>query len=544
MSSDVSTSKHLNAEAYQRLILLEAVNRISTALRVADQLDAMVALLAQETQAVIDAAAVTIWLYNSERDELHQVAAAGFPNLNVRLKPGVGIAGQVFVSGQAYISREFKTDPRTHESARLQVPAGLAGAAIPIRTSHETIGVLFVSVLLPRELTADQIRVLTTIAEIAGIAIHRMRLHELTERRLQRITALQTIHLAISASLDLPVTLNILLDQVLAQLQADAADILLFNPSTQTLDCAAARGFRNVTNDNGKRSIALGAGIAGRAAIERRIVTLPNLAAAPDPTLLPHFADDKFVTCFAAPLIARGQIIGVLEIFHRTLRDPNPEWFDFLHTLAELATIAIGNATQFENLGRANLALGVAFDAAIESCARALDRREGEPDGHAASLADLTVRLATALGVPAAQLQHIRRGALLHDIGKLGVPETILQKPDRLNAKEWIEIRKHSVYAYELLAPVEYLHPALAIPYCHHEKWDGTGYPNGLKGEAIPLAARIFAVVDIWDALNSARPYRAAWPPAKILKRLKTLAGTHLDPQCVARFLELLDARA
>ncbi|MCI0475895.1 MAG: GAF domain-containing protein, partial [Anaerolineales bacterium] len=413
----------MNEESYQRLILLEAVNRISTALRVADQLDAMVALLATETQAVIDAAAVTIWLYDSLRDELHQVAAAGFPNLNVRLKPGVGIAGQVFVSGQAYISREFKTDPRTHESARVQVPAGLAGAALPIRTSQETIGVLFVSVLLPRELTADQIRVLSTIAEIAGIAIHRMRLHELTERRLQRITALQTINLAISTSLDLQVTLNILLDQVLAQLQADAADILLFNPSTQTLDCAAARGFRNLASNGEKRSVPLGTGIAGRAAIERRVITLPNLAAAPsDPTLLPRFADDKFVTCFAAPLIARGQILGVLEIFQRALRDPNQEWFDFLRTLAELATIAISNAAQFENLGRANLALGVAFDAAIESWARALDRREDEPDGHAASVADLTVRLATALGVPAAQLPHIRRGALLHDIGKLGVP--------------------------------------------------------------------------------------------------------------------------
>ncbi|MCI0478056.1 MAG: HD domain-containing protein [Anaerolineales bacterium] len=123
------------------------------------------------------------------------------------------------------------------------------------------------------------------------------------------------------------------------------------------------------------------------------------------------------------------------------------------------------------------------------------------------------------------------------------MPETILLKPGHLTAKEWTEIRKHPVYAYELLAPVEHLKPALAIPYCHHEKWDGTGYPNGLKGEAIPLEARIFAVVDIWDALNSARPYRAAWPPAKILKRLKTLAGTHLDPQIVAQFLQLIGVR-
>ena len=524
--------------AYQRLAHFEAVNKLSGALRVAETLDQMLPILANETLAMIDAAAVTIWIHDSARNELCQVAASGFPNLNLRLKPGEGIAGQVFLAGQPHISREFKVDPRTHESARAQVPPNLAGAALPIRTTRETVGVLFVSVLLPRELSSEQVQLLATVAEIAGIAIHRMQLHGLTERRLRRLTALQTVNLAISTSLDLRVTLNILLDQVITQLQADAADILLFNPNTQQLESAAERGFRGA---DVKRVVHLGEGIAGRAAIERQIVIIPDLKqAASSSAGMPNSTDDEFAACLAVPLVARGQIKGVLEIFQRAPHDPDQEWLDFLQTLAELAAIAISNAAQFETLERSKVELGVAFDATIEGWARTLEMLEREPHGHALRVADLTLRLARALKIPETQFVHIRRGALLHDIGKLNVAESILLKPDRLTAKEWTAMRKHPLYAYELLAPIEYLKPALAIPYCHHEKWDGTGYPNGLAGEAIPLEARIFAVVDVWDALRSVRPYHAAWLPAKILQRIHTLAGTHFDPTVVAAFLKLI----
>ena len=533
-----SEKQTLDAGAYQRLAHLEAVNKLSAALRVAGTLDEMLSILASETLAMIDAAAVTIWLHDPVRNELCQVAASGFPNLNVRLKPGEGIAGQVFLSGQSHISREFKVDPRTHESARAQVPPNLAGAALPIRTTRETVGVLLASVLLPRELSSEQVQLLATVAEIAGIAIHRMQLHELTERRLRRLSALQTVNLAISTSLDLRVTLSILLDQVITQLQADAADILLFNPNTQQLESAAERGFRGT---NVKRVVHLGEGIAGRAAIERQIVSVPDLKqTAGYGAGMPCSAGDEFVACLAVPLLARGQIKGVLEIFQRAPHDPDREWLDFLQTLAELAAIAISNAAQFENLGRSNVELGVAFDAVIEGWARTLEMLEREPQGHALRVADLTLRLARALKVPETQFVHIRRGALLHDIGKLNVAESILLKPDRLTAKEWIEMRKHPLYAYELLAPIEYLKPALAIPYCHHEKWDGTGYPNGLAGEAIPLEARMFAVVDVWDALRSVRPYHAAWLPTKILQRIQTLGGTHFDSTVVAAFLKLI----
>jgi HD-GYP domain-containing protein (c-di-GMP phosphodiesterase class II) len=145
----------------------------------------------------------------------------------------------------------------------------------------------------------------------------------------------------------------------------------------------------------------------------------------------------------------------------------------------------------------------------------------------------MTLKLARTMGINADELVHIRRGALLHDIGKMGVPDHILLKPDKLTDEEWVIMRKHPVYAHELLSPIAYLRPALDIPYCHHEKWDGTGYPRGLTGRQIPFSARLFALVDVWDALTSDRPYRKAWSKEKTLEHIHSLAGTHFDPKVV-----------
>ncbi len=183
-----------------------------------------------------------------------------------------------------------------------------------------------------------------------------------------------------------------------------------------------------------------------------------------------------------------------------------------------------------------------AYDATIEGWSRALDLRDHETDGHSRRVTEMTMLLAQAVGVPEEQMIHVRRGALLHDIGKMGVPDRILLKPGPLDEAEWEIMRRHPVLAREMLAPTEFLHPALDIPYCHHEKWDGTGYPQGLCGTEIPLPARLFALVDVWDALPSDRPYRKAWPRERVLDHLRSLAGTHFDPEIVPVFLHLLAA--
>jgi len=205
--------------------------------------------------------------------------------------------------------------------------------------------------------------------------------------------------------------------------------------------------------------------------------------------------------------------------------------------LSGQAAIGIDNFTLFDGLQQSNLELGLAYDATIEGWSHALDLRDKETEGHSQRVTDLSLVLAVRLGLKGDDLINIRRGALLHDIGKMGIPDGILLKPASLSAEEWVIMRKHPQIAYDLLYPIDYLRPALDIPYCHHEKWDGTGYPRGLKGEQIPLVARLFAVVDVWDAMTSDRPYRKAWTKEATLQYLRELSGTHLDPQVVEIFL-------
>lgn len=181
-----------------------------------------------------------------------------------------------------------------------------------------------------------------------------------------------------------------------------------------------------------------------------------------------------------------------------------------------------------------------AYDATIEGWSRALDLRDHETEGHSRRVTEMTLRLAREISISDSEIIHFRRGALLHDIGKMGVPDAILLKPGPLNAEEWEIMRQHPALARTMLDPAEFLRPALVIPYCHHEKWDGSGYPQGLRGEEIPLPARLFALVDVWDALSSDRPYRAAWPVERILDHLRSLSGTHFDPALVTVFLHLL----
>lgn len=193
-----------------------------------------------------------------------------------------------------------------------------------------------------------------------------------------------------------------------------------------------------------------------------------------------------------------------------------------------------------KNLEEAHKQLLFAYDETIEGWSRAMDLRDKETEGHSQRVTELTLKLASDFGIPKQDLVHVRRGALLHDMGKLGIPDSILLKAGKLDDEEWAFMRQHPQLAHNMLYPIEYLRPAMDIPFCHHEKWDGTGYPRGLQGEQIPLAARLFAIVDVWDALTSDRPYRRAWEREKVLAYIKEESGKHFDPNVVDAFLQLI----
>jgi putative nucleotidyltransferase with HDIG domain len=357
------------------------------------------------------------------------------------------------------------------------------------------------------------------------------------ERQVHRLSALRAIDTAISSSLDLRLSLNILLAETINELGVDAAVVRVFNKVSNELEYAAGVGFRG--GSIAGLHLNAGEGYSGQAVLERRTVSVPDLAEASRPYSSSRLiAEEKFVAFFAVPLVAKGEVKGVMEVFHRSRLDPEPEWLDFLETLAGQAGIAIDSAQTFSELQRSNIELFLAYDATIEGWSRAMDLRDKETEGHTQRVTETAVKLARAMGLPERELTHIRRGALLHDIGKMGVPDAILLKPGPLTEEEWVIMRRHPTFAYEMLAPIRYLEPAISIPYCHHEKWDGSGYPRGLKGEQIPLAARLFAVVDVYDALTSDRPYRGAWSPEKTRQYIREQTGTHFDPQIVELFLK------
>ena len=354
---------------------------------------------------------------------------------------------------------------------------------------------------------------------------------------MRRLIALHQIDLAISANFILDVTLNMILKNVKDELQVDAASILLTDTVTHTLDYAAGIGFR--TRRIEQSHVNPGDGTAGRSAQEYRTVSYP------DPNHPPGtfsrsslLVDEEFLSHCATPLIVKGQVKGVLEIFHRKPFASGQEWINYFETLATQAAIAIENASLFKNLQRSNEELMLAYDATIEGWSHALDLRDKETEGYTQRVAEMLLELTEKMGTSDAEKINLRRGALLHDIGKMGVPDTILFKSGPLSDIEWEIMRQHPAYAYQMLSPIPYLKHSLDIPYCHHERWDGSGYPRGLKGETIPLSARMFAVVDVFDALTSDRPYRTAWNGEKARTYIQEQAGKQFDPQIVKVFLE------
>ncbi len=448
---------------------------------------------------------------------------------------GEGMAGWAAQHGQSLRSGDLPSDPRYVETY-----AGMhSGLYAPLKVGDETIGVVSVESEQPDAFTELDERLFNTLVAQTALALQRSRIFAAAQRRLRRTQTLRQIDISIASHAPLEETIRHVLRHATAELGVDAAIVLLLDPRDQRLKYKFGMGFH--TDALQSTSLALGEGYAGRAALTRRPIVISNLQARTTDFLRsPTFAQEKFVSYFGVPLIVEHQVLGVMELFHRALLQPDEEWLDFMETLAGQIAIAIDNATLYENLQQANLQLTAAYDATIEGWSRALDLRDKETEGHTQRVTELTLKLARQMGISEADLIHIRRGALLHDIGKMGVPDSILLKPGPLSEEEWRIMHRHPQYAYEMLAPIEYLRPALDIPHYHHERWDGTGYPHKLKGEQIPLAARIFALVDVWDALTSDRPYRKAWSPRKALAHIYKQSGKHFDPQVVEAFKALI----
>ncbi len=515
---------------------LETIVNVANALRTARTRSEMLPVIMDKLFDLLKAAGASISLYDQASDEMVVALAHGpfAASSGQRTPAHEGVSGIIVSSRQIYISKDRTIDPRIVD---MGANRAFTIAGMPLIAQGQVIGIVWLG--KTTDITPNEIRILNAIADIAANAIHRASLHEETERRLQRLIAMREIDNAITASLDLNVTLTVLIEQVLHQLNMDAGNVLLYTPDTQLLEYSVGVGFRSLYT---RSSRLLSQTHAQKAVLTRRIISLPNLAE-DESGLLQKIRSrgEDYEAYFAAPLVAKGQVKGVLELYKRTPFTPNSEWFGFLEMISGQAAIAIDNAELFDNLQQSNIRLAMAYDATIEGWSRALDLRDRETEGHTRRVTEMTLQLAQAAGVREAELIHMRRGSLLHDIGKMAIPDAILLKPGAHNTEEWEIIRKHPTYAYELLSPIDFLHQALDIPYCHHEHWDGCGYPRGLKGDQIPIAARIFSVIDVYDALISDRPYRSGWERNKTIDYIRDQSGKLFDPRIVELFLNIVE---
>lgn len=354
-----------------------------------------------------------------------------------------------------------------------------------------------------------------------------------------QLRALMSVGQVINSSLGLQRVLEEVMDSLISLMRAERGFLMLREPDGQ-LTVRIARGIAHINLDEEAFKVSRS---VVRKVIDSSLPVLTTNAQAD-----PRFDGQMSVAVYqlrsilCVPLKLKDELIGVLYVDNRAHAGIFKEHdLELISAFADQAAVAIDSARLFEDLQESHRELEKAYQATLEGWVRALDLRDKETEGHTQRVTVLTYRLARSMGVSDRDLVHITRGALLHDIGKMAIPDGILLKPGQLTDEERKLIQKHPVYAYEMLSPIDFLLPAIDIPYCHHEKWDGTGYPRGLRQDEIPFAARIFPVIDVWDALTSDRPYRKAMPGDQVRRLIQADSGKHFDPRVVEAFMELKD---
>ncbi len=521
----------------------EALVRVAARLNSQIDLNILLKTVCEEAARALNVSAAWISLYDDGQDAFVLAESYGLPaRFKDQFRP---IAYAVFSRSQRWLSIPDMV-PDIHEA--VDVPNRELFLSLNIRPiagvllsrDNQLVGLLQVGNVdesLPYN--ENDLALLKGIGDQAAQAVLNTRLFANVQRHLKYEQALHEIDLAITGNTDLRYSLKVILKQAIEQLQVDAADILLIKHYSRVMEYAAGGGFKTRMIQDTR--IRLEESRWGQALLERRLVQIPDLAAVEeDFGRKALVSSERFVTSYSAILYAKGQVKGVLEVFHRSALQPDQEWLDFLAALATQAAVAVDNTTLFENLQQSNAELALAYETTLEGWSKALDLRDKETEGHTLRVSKMTEEMGRKMGISESEIFHMRRGAILHDIGKMGIPDMILLKPGPLTPEEREIMHRHPTYAYELLWPINYLRPSIDIPYCHHERWDGTGYPRGLKEEQIPLAARMFALVDVWDALCSDRPYRKALERGVALNIMRGDVGAAFDPTLSALFFEMI----
>jgi PAS domain S-box-containing protein len=414
----------------------------------------------------------------------------------------------------------------------------LTNAELQLRqTELESHGVInFETVLVHKDGRLVNVEITEQLIQYEGQTAVMNIIRDVTERKQHEseLQAIATLSAALRAAPSRSEMLPVIVDQIASLIKCDLVDIEIIEPPSGDTVVEAAFGvWKPLIGTRQKKGTGLNAVIS-----ETLLPYHTNNLDKEKDLPFPNWAYEGIHAYAGVPLVAQENLIGFIWIGRKS--DINVNEVQLLTAITDIAANAIHRATMHEQVLEYAVNLSSAYDTTLEGWVNALELRDRETEGHARRVVEVTINLAQKMGIDAKEEINIRRGALLHDIGKMGIPDSVLLKPGPLNDREWEMMRMHPDYANRLLMPIEYLNSAIDIPYCHHEKWDGTGYPRGLIGEEIPIAARIFAIVDVWEALTSDRPYRPAWSNGKALEYINGQRGKHFDPMVVDKFMDLL----
>ena len=515
-------------EAKEHELDLELFARLSEALRQSDEVEAMLTAALEALSAFFHAPAGALVLYRegrawalATRGWMQQIPQA--PRLEEQ-----SLVGHALSEGRSLVVPDLRKDPRIRPVARPHVPEGWSGIVVPLKAGASSVGALLLArpgpPLSPRALLRAE-----RGAETIGNAVQRAALRHRLAVQVADLAAITEAGRAMAQNAGFEESARILLEALLRLPFTGAAVFSL---------------------ENGRPRLRAAAGtLPETAALAERLAESPGLLhppghshirrlGAPTEPLERWAKAEGYAEIWALPLRALGRQLGVLLAFAREEVELFSEDRSFFETLVAELEVALESARRMEEMLSARAELADAYEKTLWGWAKAVELRDQETAGHTERVTALAEALGRALGLTPSELADLRRGAILHDVGKLAVPDAILHKPGKLTEEEWAVMKLHPVYAYEWLKNIPYLKGAIVVPRYHHERWDGSGYPEGLRGEAIPLLARIFAVADVYDALTSDRPYRRAWPREKALRHLEENAGVLFDPRVVAVFLE------
>jgi len=526
---------------------LETIVAVSAALRNAADRSSLIETILFQIQSLLEVESGALVFKDPINEDdyfVEMVFGAIEPLLGRHIKKGEGLFGYVIKTGNIYNSQNIHTDAVLDIK---ELPENSSAVACtPLISQQEITGALLIA--RQARFEENEIRLLSAIADIAANAIQRTTLHEKTVRYAHQMETVSKVGGVLAMTLDQEEIFKHLVDQLM-QLLPDISTIFisLFDEQKKRFNCIYASVDNEVLNAKELPPAPLeppGVGTQSEVVHTHKPLIINNLRARlAQVKMLVQVGNEGPSTQSGlyAPMLARDRVIGVIQVQSYTVNRFSIEDAEALCLIANTAAVAIENSRLLADLRQSNLDLVQAYDSTLKGWSRALDLKDKETEGHTERVADLSVKLARVLDINGDELDNIRRGALLHDIGKMGIPDNILLKPGPLDENEWEIMRRHPGYAYELIHPIAHLNKVLDIPYCHHEKWDGTGYPRGLKNDQIPLSARIFAVIDVWDALRSDRPYRPAKSKEEALEYITSQSGKHFDPAVVTAFIHLLE---